>query len=60
MFIVESAGSVNSTRFHSAYYGGTEVTSATLNLYCGHNLVTCGHNLVTCGHNLVTCCHNLV
>ena len=35
-------------------YGGTEVTSATLNLYCGHNLVTCGHNLVTCGHNLLT------
>ena len=41
-------------------YGGTEVTSATLNLYCGHNLVNWGHNLITCGHNLVTCGHNLL
>ena len=41
-------------------YGGTEVISATLNLYCGHNLVTCGHNLITCGHNLVTCGHDLL
>jgi len=37
-------------------YGGTEATSATLYLYCGHNLVNCGHNLVkpikTAGKNM--------
>jgi len=41
-------------------YGGTEVTSATLYLYCGHNLVNCGHNLLTWGHNLVNWGHNLL
>ena len=41
-------------------YCGTEVISATLNLYCGHNLVNWGHDLLNCGHNLVTCGHNLL
>jgi len=36
------------------------VTSATLYLYCGHNLVNCGHNLLTWGHNLVNWGHNLL
>ena len=41
-------------------YGGTEVTSATLYLYWGHNLLNWGLNLVNCGHNLLNCGHNLV
>jgi len=46
MFISAIKASWIKRYIDSGNYGGTEVTSATLYLYCGHNLMNYGHNLV--------------